>query len=166
MTLSTQEQIDVFVKKFETLKFVFGDDNFEKVLAEAAEPAQSAMRDAAPESGYSHVMKDGGGSSKRVKSGNLKRSIQVFKSKKAKRNVSALVGPVTSKNSKITSLVGGPKVSRAKRAFYWRFNYYGAYNAAPNRFIDKSRNSSANAVLSKLKSGARKYLDKEIAKIF
>jgi len=56
MTLSTQEQIDVIVKKFETLKFVFGDDNFEKVLAEAAEPAQSAMRDAAPESGYSHVI--------------------------------------------------------------------------------------------------------------
>ena len=163
---TTQKEIDAVIKKLEAVKMIFGVDKFEKILADAAILAQKAMQDAAPVSGYTHTIKDGGGKSKKVKSGNLKRSIQVFKSKKAKKFVSALVGPVTSKNSKITGLVGGPKVSRAKRAFYWRFNYYGAYNAAPNRFIDRARSASGNAVLSKLKSGAVKYSDKEIRKIF
>lgn len=166
MDFSIDSQIKEVVDKLEAVKLIFGVPAFEKILADAGEVAQKAMQDEAPESGYTHTIKDGGGKTKRVRSGNLKRSIQVFKHKNAKRNVSALVGPVTSKRSKIKALNGGPKVSRAKRAFYWRFNYYGAYNAAPNRFIDRARTKSQNAVLGKLKSGTQKYLKKEIAKIF
>lgn len=166
MDLSLDREIKQVVSKLEAVKLLFGVDKFEKILADAGEVAQKAIQEEAPESGYTHVIKDGGGKTKRVRSGNLKRSIQVFKHRNAKRNVSALVGPVTSKRSKIKALKGGPKVSRAKRAFYWRFVYYGAYNAAPNRFIDKARSRSQNAVLAKLRSGTQKYLDKELRKIF
>lgn len=166
MELSIENQIKEVVEKLEAVKMVFGVPAFEKILAAGGEVAQKAMQNEAPESGYTHIIKDGGGKTKRVRSGNLKKSIQVFKHKNAKKNVSALVGPVTSARSKIKGLSGGPKVSRAKRAFYWRFNYYGAYNAAPNRFIDKARTKSAGAVLQAVKSGANKYLDKKLNTIF
>jgi hypothetical protein len=57
-------------------------------------------------------------------------------------------------------------VSRAKRAFYWKFVNYGTARQAPNRFIDRARSQSAAAVLAKLKSGINKYADKNIQKIF
>ena len=60
----------------------------------------------------------------------------------------------------------GPSVSRAKRAFYWKFVSYGTARQAPDRFIDRARGKSAVAVLAKLKSGIRKYADKNIQQIF
>lgn len=162
--LNTKE-IDAVVKKLELLKKQVGSDAIESILAEAAEPAKAAMVSAAPQSKVKHTIRDDGGKTKRVSPGNLKRSIQIFKARKAKR-VAALVGPVVSKKSKIKKLKGGPSVSRAKRAFYWRFVMYGTARQAPNRFIERARSQSSGAVLSKLKSGITKYLDKKIQKLF
>jgi HK97 gp10 family phage protein len=165
MDRNLQKEIDAVVKKLELFRKSIGDDTIEKILAEAAEPAKVAMQNAAPSSKTSHLVRDGDGKSKRVQPGNLKNSIQIFKARKGKRKV-ALVGPVVSKKSKITKLVGGPKVSRAKRAFYWKFVNYGTARQAPNRFIEKARSQSSGAVLAKLKGGINKYLDKKIQKIF
>lgn len=162
---TTKQEIDAVIAKFEILKDKIASDDIEKILAEASEPAKAAMVAAAPQSKESHLVRDDGGKTKRVSPGNLKRSIQIFKARKSKRKT-ALVGPVVSKKSKIKKLKGGPSVSRAKRAFYWRFVMYGTARQAPNRFIDKARSQSSGAVLSKLKSGITKYLDKEIQKLF
>ena len=166
MKQEISKDIEKILRKLDLFRASVDKDKYETVLGKAAEPAQIAMQKVAPESGYTHTIKDGGGRTKKVRSGNLKRSIQVFRSKGRGTARNVLVGPVVSKRSKIKSVAGVKKVSRAKRAFYWRFVYYGAYNTAPNRFIDRARNSSKSAVLARLKSGVQKYLDKEISKLF
>ena len=163
--MTIQQEIDAVIKKMELFRKSFRDDEMETILAEAAQPAQDAMRAEAQQSKAPHLIRDGGGKFKKVRPGNLKNSIQIFKAKKAKR-AAALVGPVVSKTSKITKLKGGGSVSRAKRAFYWKFVNYGTARQSPNRFIDRARSQSAAAVLAKLKSGINKYADKNIQKIF
>ena len=159
------KELKIIFKKLDTLKFVFDDKDFEKVLAKAARPAQTAIQKEAPQSKAKHLMKDDGATYKQVKPGNLKRSIQIFKAKKQKRKM-VLVGPVVSRKSKIKSVLGAKRVSRAKRAFYWKFVNFGTAHQAPNRFIDRARNSSYNQVLNKLKTGAKKYAKQNIDKIF
>ena len=165
MDRNLQKEIDAVVKKLELFRKSIGDDTIEKILAEAAEPAKVAMVNAAPVSKESHLIRDGGGKSKRVEPENLKKSIQIFTARKGKRKA-ALVGPVVSKRSKIRKLKGGPRVSKSKLAFYWKFVNYGTARQAPNRFIEKARSQSSGAVLAKLKGGINKYLDKKIQKIF
>ena len=77
-----------------------------------------------------------------------------------------LVGAVVSKKSKIKSVLGAKRVSRAKRAFYWKFVNFGTAHQAPNRFMDRARSSSVNSVLLKLKQGVKKYAKQNIDKIF
>lgn len=164
MDLSIDKQIGVIVQKMEIVEKLFGKDKYEKVLAYAAGEAQEAIRKEAPKSLENHVINSTSGQIE-VESGNLKKSVQIFKKKRTK-SIYALIGPVVAANSNIKKLKGGPKIIRTDNAFYWRFVYYGAYNSAPNRFIDKARSRSQNGVLNKLKSGTQKYLDKELRNIF
>tara|TARA_R110000851_G_scaffold321940_1_gene487662 strand:- start:366 stop:860 length:495 start_codon:yes stop_codon:yes gene_type:complete len=163
--MTTKQEIDAVIGKLELFRKRFSDEEIETILAAAAQPAQDVMKSEAPQSKQPHTIRDGGGRFKKVRPGNLKNSIQIFKAKKGKR-AAALVGPVVSKTSKIKKLKGGPSVSRAKRAFYWKFVSYGTARQAPDRFIDRARGKSAVAVLAKLKSGIRKYADKNIQQIF
>jgi len=160
-----KRELDEIFKKLEALKFVFDEDDFEKVLAEAAKPAQEAIQKEIPQGKNVHLMKDDGGTYKRVRPGNLERSIQIFKAKRQKRKM-VLVGAVVSKKSKIKSVLGAKRVSRAKRAFYWKFVNFGTAHQAPNRFMDRARSSSVNSVLLKLKQGVKKYAKQNIDKIF
>jgi len=160
-----EKELAAVVKKLDSVKFLFDDKDFEKILAEAAAPAQDAIKSEAPQSNKSHLMADGGGSYKRVKPGNLKRSVQIFKAR-GHKNRSVLVGPIVSKKSKVKSVEGTKRVSRAKRAFYWKFMHYGTARTPATRFMDKARSRAAGAVMLKLKAGVKKYARKEVQKIF
>lgn len=159
------KDLQAVLKKLDLFRSTFSKKDFETILAEAAEPALSALQDEAPQSKKAHTIKDDGGTTKRVKPGNLKRSIQIFKAKHAVTKM-VLVGPIVSKKSRVKSVTGAKRISRAKRAFYWRYVYYGTARQAPNRFIDRARSKSASAVMSRLKSGIKKYAKKEIKDIF
>jgi HK97 gp10 family phage protein len=160
-----EKELAELVKKLDAVKFLFDDSKFEKILAEAAVPAQDAVKAEAPQSKKSHLMADGGGSYKRVKPGNLKRSVQIFKAR-GHKNRSVLVGPIVSKKSRVKSVEGAKRVSRAKRAFYWKFMHYGTARIPATRFMDKARSRAAGAVMLKLKAGIKKYARKEVQKIF
>lgn len=162
----SDKEIDAVIAKLGAVRSLFDEKTYERILAEAAEPAQKAMQAEAPQSEKAHKIRDDGGSTKKVRPGNLKRSIQTFKAKKRGVARAALVGPIVSKKSKVKSIEGAKRVSRAKRAFYWRFVQFGTVRQKPNRFIDRARTKSRGQVLAKLKSGINKYLDQKISKLF
>lgn len=88
----------------------------EKVLASGAKPIQSAIRARTPVGkAAKHSTKDG-----IKKRGTLQRSVQVFKSRKDKEGWAVLVGNVLDKRSRISSVKGAAKLSKAKnkRAYY------------------------------------------------
>lgn len=155
-------EIQEVIKKLNAVKGVFKGEEYKEILASGAEVAKEAIQAEAPISGEAHIVKDGGGSFKKVKPGNLRKSIQVFSFKKSN---AAFAGVVTSKKAKVKK-IKGHKLTRRFRAFYWRFVYYGAYNQAPNRFIDRARNKSKGQVISTIKSATQRQLPKRLKKIF
>ena len=158
-------ELKAIFEKFEVLKDSFQGNDFELVLGKAAIPARDTMKNEAPTSRKGpHWVKDDDGKNRKVKPGNLARSIQIFKGKKA--NKSVLVGPIISKRAKVDSVEGIKKVTRRHRAYYWAFVYYGTVYQDENRFIDRAREKSMPLVKSKLKEGAKKFIGVEIDKLF
>lgn len=179
MAKTTQQEIEVVIKKLELFRQRFKRDDYETILADAAIPARDAIREEAPvfaesntktaRSGLrptSHFITDKSGAKKRVSVGNLQRSIQVFKARKKGTARSAMAGPIVSKKSRVSKLKGGLSVSKRNWASYWTFVYYGSARQPANKFIDRARDKSAALVLQKLKSGIIKYSDDAIKKIF
>ena len=162
--MGVDKELEIIFRKFDMLRKTADSKHFERIMGQAAIPAREAMKNAAPISKKPHQVKDDGGKMKLVKPGNLKKSIQIFKGKKTGGTV--LVGPVVSKKSKVFSAEGVKKVTRRHRAFYYKFVNFGTAYQSPTRFIDKAREASRAAVKMKLKSGAKRYLSKEIAKLF
>ena len=158
------KELEIIFRKFDMLRKTADSKHFERIMGQAAIPAREAMKNAAPISKKPHRIKDDGGKMKLVKPGNLKKSVQIFKGKKTGGTV--LVGPVVSKKSKVFSVEGVKKVTRRHRAFYYKFTNFGTVYQSPTRFIDKAREASRAAVKTKLKAGAKRYLSKEIAKLF
>ena len=158
------KELEIIFRKFDILRNTTDSQHFEKIMGQAAIPAREAMRNAAPKSKQPHYVKDDDGKIKLVQPGNLKKSIQIFKGKKTGKTV--LIGPVVAKSSKVFPVEGVKKVTRRHRAFYYRFVNFGTAYQSPQRFIEKAREASRAAVKMKLKSGAKKYLSKEIAKLF
>ena len=138
--------------------------HFERIMGQAAIPAREAMKNAAPISKKPHWVLDDGGKMKLVKPGNLKKAVQIFKGKKTGKTV--LVGIVLSKKSKVFPVEGVKKVTRRHRAFYYKFVNFGTVYQSPTRFIEEAREASRAAVKTKLKAGAKRYLSKEISKLF
>ena len=158
------KELDRIFRKFEMFEKSFQGKEFEKVLGKAAAPASEVMKSEIPKSKKAHWVKDDGGTMRKVKPGNLQKSIQIFKGRKAKRSV--LVGPIISKRAKVDSVEGIKKVTRRHRAYYWAFVYYGTVYQDENRFIDRAREKSMPLVKSKLKEGAKKFIGVEIDKLF
>ncbi|MGB0443328.1 MAG: HK97 gp10 family phage protein [Flavobacteriaceae bacterium] len=156
-------QINIFVKKLQTVKKVFTEEEYKEILASGAAIARDAIKQEAPiGKQLSHIIKDDGGSTKKVNAGNLLRSIQVFSFRGSK---AVFAGAVTARKAKVKK-VKGHKLTRRLRAFYWKFVYYGAYGNAPNRFIDRAKNASSRAVLNKVKAETLKKLPRRLKKIF
>jgi len=164
MAKTIEQELNAVSKKLELFRDSFDKKDFEALIGEAAQPAQEALKAAAPKSKKAHVIKDDGGTTKKVKPGNLQRSIQLFKARKSKRSV--LVGPIVSKKSRVSSVLGQKRVSRRNRAFYWKFVYYGTPRQSPNRFIDRARTQSESKVLNTLKRGIKTYANEQIKNIF
>jgi len=162
--LQTDREIQMIIRKLRLLPAALNKTDFEKILAESAVVAKQNMQKFAPQSKAAHKIKDGGKTYKRVQPGNLKKSIQIFKAAKNSRTI--LVGPIVAKDSKVFKAEGVKKVTRRHRAFYYRFVNYGTVYQSATWFIEKAREASRSGVKMKLKAGAKKYLSKEIAKLF
>lgn len=157
------KDIQEVIKKLNVVKRSFSDEKYKEILAKGADIAKDGIISEAPigKEPY-HLVKDGGSKVKRVKAGNLRKSIQIFSFRNSR---AVFAGAVTSKKSRIKK-VAGRKLSKRFRAFYWRFVYYGAYNKAPNKFIDRARNKIKSKVLSVLKIETKKALPKLLKNIF
>ena len=158
------KELKELFRKLELFRDSFDKKELEELFGNAAMPALDAMKAAAPRSKKAHVIKDDGGTTKKVKPGNLERSIQIFKARKSKRSV--LVGPIVSKKSRVSSVLGQKRVSRRNRAFYWKFVYYGTARQSHNRFIDRARTQSESKVLNTLKRGIKTYPNEQKKNIF
>ena len=159
------KELERIFQKFEVFEKSFQGKDFEKVLGRAAIPARDIMKNEAPRSKKAHWVKDDGGTTRKVKPGNLKRSIQIFKGKKATRSV--LVGPIVSKRAKVTHVEGVKKVTRRHRAFYWFFvNYYGSPTKGPDRFVERAREKSVPKVKSTLIAEGSRAIGRNIENIF
>ena len=163
MTLFDKE-LQETINKLNLFKSSFAGKDYMKVLGQAAGPAQTALSAEAPKSKKVHYIREEGKYIK-LRPGNLRRSIQIFQSKN-KNARSVMVGPVVSKKSRIKSVPGIKRMTRRNRAFYWRFVYYGTPHIAPDRFIDRARNTSQAAVMRKLKTGIEKYASKTVKTLF
>ena len=165
----SDKELNELLRKLEAIKYVFSEEDFQKVISEASEVALEAARSAAPKSKRKHSIKSVGGGNEMVRPGNLKRSIQMFQAKKQKVKT-VLVGPVLSKKAKLKSVKGAKRLTRRNRAYYATIvmagHSMGSATIPPNRFIEKARTQSKSAVFSKLKEGAIKYAKKEIKDIF
>ena len=74
MSVQLDKDLRVIHKKLGLVKKAFKGDDYKKVLAKGAIIARDAIRSEAPEGEVSpHVIKDDGGKTKTVKSGNFKR---------------------------------------------------------------------------------------------
>lgn len=172
-TISDKELDKLFTKLY-LLKRIFSNEDFSKIIGEAAKPAEDAMKKQAPKSKKPHKIKDEGGGTKMVKPGTLRNSIQTFQAKKQKSST-AIVGAILSSKAKVKSVKGIKRISRRKNAYYASivnsggkrgFEKSGFVNVPPNRFIERARTSSKSAVVSKLKEGAIKYARTEVKDIF
>ena len=157
------KEIQEVMKKLDSVKIMFSNKKYQETLAKGADIAKDAIISEAPigEAPF-HVIKDGGGKTKRVKAGNLRKSIQVFS---FKGSMAAFAGAVTSRKSKVKK-IAGRKLTRRFRAFYWRFVYYGSNGKAPNKFIDRAKAKSQSQILRVLKSETLKNLPRQLKKIF
>ena len=162
--IAFDKELEIIFQKFEVFEKSFQGKDFEKVLGKAAIPARDIMKNEAPRHKKAHWVKDDGGTTRKVKPGNLKRSIQIFKGKKATRSV--LVGPIVSKRAKITHVEGVKKVTRRHRAFYWFFVTFGTATQAPNRFVERAREKSVPKVKSTLIAEGSRAIGKQIENIF
>lgn len=158
------KELQSVLNKLGKFRSSFKGKDYMKTLGEAAEPARDALKAEAPQSKRVHYIREEGKWLK-IRPGNLKRSIQAFQSKN-KNARSVMVGPVVSKKSRIKSVPGIKRITRRNRAFYWRFVYYGTPHIAPDRFIDRARNTSQAAVMRKLKTGIEKYASKTVKTLF
>jgi len=165
----SDKELNELLRKLEAIKYVFSEEDFQKVISEASEVALEAARSAAPKSKRKHSIKSVGGGNEMVRPGNLKKAIQMFQAKKQKVKT-VLVGPVLSKKAKLKSVKGAKRLTRRNRAYYATIvmagHSLGSATIPPNRFIEKARTQSKSAVFSKLKEGAIKYAKKEIKDIF
>jgi hypothetical protein len=165
----SDKELNELLRKLEAIKYVFSEEDFQKVISEASEVALEAARSAAPKSKRKHSIKSVGGGNEMVRPGNLKKAIQMFQAKKQKVKT-VLVGPVLSKKAKLKSVKGAKRLTRRNRAYYATIvmagHSMGSATIPPNRFIEKARTQSKSAVFSKLKEGAIKYAKKEIKDIF
>jgi HK97 gp10 family phage protein len=162
--IAFDKELEIIFQKFEVFEKSFQGKDFEKVLGKAAIPARDIMKNEAPRHKKAHWVKDDGGTTRKVKPGNLKRSIQIFKGKKATRSV--LVGPIVSKRAKVTHVEGVKKVTRRHRAFYWFFVTFGTATQAPNRFVERAREKSVPKVKSTLIAEGSRAIGKQIENIF
>ena len=162
--IAFDKELEIIFQKFEAFEKSFQGKDFEKVLGKAAIPARDIMKNEAPRHKRAHWVKDDGGTTRKVKPGNLKRSIQIFKGKKATRSV--LVGPIVSKRAKVTHVEGVKKVTRRHRAFYWFFVTFGTATQAPNRFVERAREKSVPKVKSTLIAEGSRAIGKQIENIF
>lgn len=172
--MSNKTQIEGFDKVGKTLSRLpskyFDKDARARLLGAAAKPVQAAVSNLAPVGKLAqHQSLDG-----MKRKGTLRRSIQIFKSKKDKDNVSVLVGPVLRKSSKISSVKGAKKLSKArnKRAYYANillaikknsWTPYGGRRGQKSRsaldFVKKGYNSSRAQANSKIISGGEKIIN-------
>ena len=162
--IAFDRELEQIFQKFEIFEKSFQGKDFEIVLGKAAIPARDIMKNEAPMHKRSHWVKDDGGTTRKVKPGNLKRSIQIFKGKKATRSV--LVGPIVSKRAKVANVQGVKKVTRRHRAFYWFFVTFGTPRQDPNRFVERAREKSLPKVKSKLITEGSYFIGKKIENIF
>lgn len=156
------KDIQNVTKKLRAVKGVFTEEQYKLILAKGAAVARDAVRNEAPISKERHVIKDDGGKTKKVKPGNLRKSIQVFS---FKRSNAVFAGAVTSRKSKVKK-VGNYKLTRRFRAFYWKFVYYGTIHIAPNKFIDRAREKARGEVIATIKRETEKLLPKKLKNIF
>lgn len=165
----SDKELNELLRKLEAMKYVFSEEDFQKVISDASEIALEAAKSAAPKSKRKHSIKSVGGGNEMVRPGNLKKAIQMFQAKKQKVKT-VLVGPVLSKKAKLKSVKGAKRLTRRNRAYYATIvmagHSLGSATIPPNRFIEKARTQSKSAVFSKLKEGAIKYAKKEIKDIF
>jgi uncharacterized protein with HEPN domain len=142
-----------------------------ELLGKAAEPVQAAIRNQTPiGKAAKHMSKDG-----IKKRGTLQRSIQTFKSRKDKDNNAVLVGPVLRKDSKISSVKGAKRVSKArnKRAYYANillaitkgsWTPFGGRRGQRTRkaidFVKKGYNSSRTQAQQRIVQGGNKIIKK------
>ena len=159
------KELQVVLNRLDLFRSSFSGKDYLKVLGRAAKPAEDKLKSEAPVSKESHIIKDDGGKTKKVRPGNLKRSIQVFTSKK-KKSRTVLVGPIVAKNSRVKSVPGIKRVSRRNRAFYWKFVYYGTARQRPNRFIDRAGGQASSGVKRELKKGIEEFATTKIKRIF
>ena len=158
------KELDRIFRKFEMFEKSFQGKEFEKVLGKAAAPASEVMKSEIPKSKKAHWVKDDGGTMRKVKPGNLQKSIQIFKGRKAKRSV--LVGPIISKRAKVVKVEGAKKLTRRHRAFYWFFVNFGTAYQAPNRFVDRAREKSVAKVKAILISQGSSVIARQVENIF
>lgn len=111
------EGIDKVSKTLALLPKKYFDKNTRgHILGDASIPVIAAVRNKTPLGKKAkHNSLDG-----IKRKGTLKRSVQAFKSRKDKENMSVLVGNVLNKRAKISSAKGAPRLSKAKskRAYY------------------------------------------------
>ena len=158
------KELDRIFRKFEMFSKSFDGKEFEKVLGKAAAPASEVMKSEVPKSKKAHWVKGDGGTTRKVKPGNLQKSIQIFKGRKAKRSV--LVGPIISKRAKVVKVEGAKKLTRRHRAFYWFFVNFGTAYQAPNRFVDRAREKSVAKVKAILISQGSSVIARQVENIF
>lgn len=159
---SIDKDIKIVVKKLRAVKTVFKDDEYQQILAKGAKVAQDAIRQEAPTSSKAHSIINDGGGYRKVKPGNLKKSIQVFS---FKRSPAAFAGVVVSKKAKVKK-IRGYKLTKRFRAYYWKMVFYGTPTQAPNRFVERARTKAKGQVLGTLKQETKKHLPKRLNKIF
>lgn len=165
MQVIDDKELQAVLKKLDLFRSSFSKKDFESILAEAAEIAKKKMVELAPVSKKVHYIKEQG-AYKKIKPGNLRKSIQIFKGKGKGTARVALVGPILSNKARVQSIKGTKRVTRRNRAFYGYIVNYGSVRQPPQRFIERARTSSKSAVVSKLKEGVLKYAKKEIKHIF
>jgi HK97 gp10 family phage protein len=164
-TKEIDKELQEVSRKLDLFRSILSKKDFETILAQAAEIARNKMAELAPASKKAHYIKEQG-AYKKIKPGNLKKSIQVFKAKGKGTARVVLVGPVLSNKSRIQSVQGTKRVTRRNRAYYGPIVNYGSVRQPPQRFIERARTSSRSAVISKLKEGVAKYVKKEVKDIF
>lgn len=159
------KELQSVLNKLDLFRSSFNGKDYIKVLGQAAKPAEETLKAAAPVSKKPHIIKDDGGKTKKVRPGNLRKSIQVFTSK-SKKARTVLVGPIVAKKSRVKSVPGIKRVSRRNRAFYWKFVYYGTARQKSNRFIDKAGSQASSGVKRELKKGIEEFATTKIKRIF
>lgn len=139
------KEIQEVLKKLQSVKSFFTDEEYKKILGEGAEIAKEAIANEAP-----------------VATGRLKKSIQAFT---FKNTGAVFAGPLVSKKSKARA-IAGKRLTRRFWSPHWVFVYYGTKYIAANKFIDRARDKSKASIIKSIKDATLKKLPAHLQKIF